>query len=233
MLLLKSAYTKHHPKENLKLAPPLGSTGAIKALRSDALDIAVIGRELPATDRQAGLKTLEMGRTPFIFVVNQKAPIKSIDHAQLLAIFERSMTHWPNGVPIRMVLRPPHDIDNTILRSMSSPMSSAVDKTLQREGMIFGFTDIDAVDEVEKSLGAISTSTLGLVRTTPFNVKVLCWQGVAPSTANLKNQQYPHFKTLYLATRHNASAGSQKFIQFIQSKYGRSLLEKNGFWVKE
>jgi ABC-type phosphate transport system substrate-binding protein len=52
--------------------------------------------------------------------------------------------------------------------------------------------------------------------------------GRVPSTAALASGQYPHFKPLFIVTRADAAARTVRFVEFVMSEPGQSILAAQG-----
>ena len=58
---------------------------------------------------------------------------------------------------------------------------------------------------------------------------MLSLNGVAPWLKGAVNPAYPLLKPLYLVLRDDAKPATRRFVAFIQSPEGRSILEKIGY----
>lgn len=226
--VLRDVYARIHPEDTVFVAPPTGSTGGLKALDANMLDIAVISRELPKSFRKKGMRVHPVGKTPFIIITNNDVPSSSLNLSELANLYDGSQAFWPNGQRVRPILRPKMDSDNNILGSMSLQVKKALTKVMASDGMIFGYTDTMAADEVENIPGAFSTSTLTLVLSESRKVKVINLNGIAPTLEAVRNGRYPYTKKLYLVTRSAPPPSIVRFTNFILSNVGKNLLIKNG-----
>jgi len=96
MKLLGQAFQKEYPEIAITVYPSLGSTGGIKALLGNDLDIAVSSKELTTAEQGQGLAATEYGRTPFVFVTHDKNSISQITLKQAVDIFNGTATVWPD-----------------------------------------------------------------------------------------------------------------------------------------
>jgi phosphate transport system substrate-binding protein len=102
-----------------------------------------------------------------------------------------------------------------------------------RKGMSIAMTDQDGADMIEKVPGALGTTTLAQILTEKRAINPLALNGVAPTPDALKDGSYPHFKTLYLITKGDASGHSRRFVDFALSAGSRPILLKTGHVVPE
>ncbi len=128
MQQLAKAFKKTHPDVNIVLFPSLGSSGGISAVQEGALDIAISSRPLDDAEHNRGLVAIEYAKTPFVFVISSKSSITGLTTRQAVEIYEGGMQSWPDGSPIRLVMRPERDSDTALLKSMSDAMKNAVRK---------------------------------------------------------------------------------------------------------
>jgi phosphate transport system substrate-binding protein len=230
MKVLAEAYKKHSPAFNLVILPNLGSGGGMKALTVGAIDIAVISRPIKSEESALGLVGIEYGRTPFVLATNL-AGISSLSLAQTAEILGGKVTQWPDGTPIRLVLRPKSDIDTELLGAWSPQVGAALKVAHAREGMVVAPTDQDSASQIERLHGAIGTSTLALIMSEGRKIHALPLEGVAPSAKSISDKSYPHYKSMILVTKTKHSDIADKFVQFALSAEGRAILQKLGHWI--
>lgn len=226
--LLGAEFMRHHPGIEVDVLSYIGSTGAIKGVAAGDLDLGLSGRGLKPAEEKLDLLFISYARTPLIIATHRDYPLKSISRQQLAAIYSGQQKQRDDGGPIRIVLRPAYETDNDVLRTMSPEISRALDHALARPGMRYAATDQDAADAFEQIPGAIGTSTLALALSEKRQIGMLALDGVAPSVDALQKGSYPYYKSLFLASRRNASPAVQSLIAFIRSPAGRSLLLTNG-----
>ncbi len=222
------AFQQKHPEITFRFAPSLGSNGGIKAVLAGALDLALTARPLSDDERKQGAISVEYARTPFIFVTSHKGKAWDLTLEQLVSIYAGETKAWPNGAPLRLVLRPAGDMDTTYLKAMSPAMEKAVQAALSREGMVVTVTDqetADAIGRIRGGFGALTLTQLVAERRplTPLRVN-----GIAPSLRTLADGSYPYYKTLSAVTGPKTAKEAQIFIKFINSQEGRSVLTRTG-----
>lgn len=229
--LLADALVKQGGKQAaLTIVPNLGSSGAIRALEAGAIDAALISRQLKPEETAAGLVGYEYGRSPFVFVTS-KSGVKNITAANVADVLSGRAASWPDGQPVRFVMRPQTDGDNTHLASFSPDVEKALKIAHQRPGLIVAPTDQEAADEAERLPGSLAVNTLALVLSERRKLNVIAFNGVTPSAKTIANGGYPYFKRLVIVTRGAPSGAMLQFIEFIKSPQGRAILEANGHFV--
>jgi phosphate transport system substrate-binding protein len=226
--LLARAFEQAHPGQAVKLLPSVGSAGAIRAVADGAIEIGISGRPLRPDEGALGVQGLLLARTPFLFAVGPRVAIASITPAELARIYRGASTTWPDGVRIRLVLRPGFDADTLIIRSIAPELDAAMQVALQREGMLVASTNQECNQAVARTPGSIGPSTLTQLLTEPGSPRGLAWNGVAPTVANLENRTYPLEKPILLVIRAAPSPAVRRFVAFLGTAEARRILEQTG-----
>lgn len=228
MRLLGEAFKKIHPQTTVVIVPSLGSGGGIKALRAEAIDLAVTSRPLKEAERSPDLIATSYARTPFVFATAWHSNLSAITTAELVGIYAGERKTWPDGRPLRLVLRPETESDTDIVKSLSPEMNQAVKAALDRDGMIVALADKANADKLESIPGAIGATTLAQIISEKRALQPLVLNGVTPSLAALAEGKYPYYKTFFMVTGPKTSPLTHQFTLFVRSAAGREILEKNG-----
>jgi phosphate transport system substrate-binding protein len=225
------AFRAKHPEVVFHFPPSLGSSGSIRALLAGAVDLALSSRPVSEEERRQGAVSAEYARTPFIFVTSHKGRLPDLTMEKLAAIYAGKTKTWPDGAPLRLILRPAGDMDTAYLKDMSPAMDKAVKAALSRPGMVTAVTDQDAADMVGRIRGGFGALTLAQLVAERRPLKPLSVNGVAPGLRALADGSYPYYKTLSLVTGPNTGEETRAFIKFVNSPEGRSILTKTGHLV--
>jgi phosphate transport system substrate-binding protein len=222
------AFRQKRPEVAFRFAPSLGSTGGIKAVLAGALDLALSARPLSDDERKQGAASVEYARTPFIFVTSHKGRAWDLTPEQLVSIYAGETKAWPDGAPLRLILRPAGDVDTVYQKAMSPAMDKAVQAALSREGMVTAVTDQETADMIRRIRGGFGALTLTQLVTEKRPLKPLRLNGVFPSLRTLADGSYPYYKTYVIAIGPKTGREAQAFIEFINSPEGRSVLTRTG-----
>ncbi len=225
------AYQKKHPHAIVSIAPSLGSNGSIKAVLAGSLDIALSSRPENDEERRQGAVSREYGRTPIVFVTSAKGAPSEISLQELVSIYTGRFQSWPDGTPVRLILRPAGDTDYMYLREMSPEMNTAVQAALSREGMVTAVTDQENLDIIQRIRGGFGASTLAQVKSEQRPVKIFRLNGVTPSLSSLNDGSYSYYKCFFAVTGMQVRPEVQAFVDFLSSKQGRAILVKTGHHV--
>ncbi len=228
MKLLGDAYMRTHPDTKIVVLPYLGNVGGIKALRAGATDISLTTAPLSPEEVAAGLVAIPYAKTALAFGTRPDTPIDGVTTAWLIDVYRGVVTQWPNGKPIRLMLRPAHDSDMKILFAFSDAMKKAMQAALERPGLLI----IDNAQEAGKNLarleGSLGSTTLAQSKSEQLAVKLLALDGVVPTAEAVASGQYPLVKHFFHVTRPDASAATRDFIAFLKSAEAALILQNTG-----
>lgn len=228
--LVADAFSKTHPQIQISIIPNLGSTGGIRAVEAGAIDIGVSGRPLEKQEQSVKLTSIEYARTPLVFATRNTSA-HELSFTELTRIYSGATEHWPDGSRIRLVLRPVSDSDTVVLTAYSDTIKAVMTQALAKSGMIIAATDEDSADTLERLSGAFGSISLAQIISEHRDLRMLALNQVSPSPQSIVDGSYPFYKKLHLVLRKPHSASTQDFIEFLQSKNGRKILEANGHWV--
>ena len=138
---LGAEFSKARANVHINVLPSLGSGGGIKALVAGKLTLAVTARPLTEAERRGGLVEHEIARTPLVIAVSNKSAVSKLSLDELAALYAGRTARWPDGTPVRPVLRPAEDTDTVVLKTFSPAVAQASQAALAREGMLIAITD--------------------------------------------------------------------------------------------
>jgi len=228
MKLLAQEFKKSRPDAQLVVTSSLGSTGAIRAVLAGAVDIGISARPATADERSQGASARAYARTPFVIATGAKYNSTGLTLGELVQIYSGKVTRWPDGSPIRLVVRPDSDADTIVMRTFSAAMSDAITAALARKGLRMADTDQDNADALEQLPGSLGTATLTQIMTENRAIRALALDGVAPALQSLAAGRYHYFKTLHLVTGRNPSPLARDFVAYIRSPAGQAVLAGSG-----
>jgi phosphate transport system substrate-binding protein len=226
---LATAYTKANPSVQVVVLPSLGSTGGIKAVASGEIDVAVSGRGLKPDETSQGLSDIDLARTPVCFVTPANQSANSMTLAEINDVFAGRRSNWPDGKPIRLILRPAVDSSLIPLRELSKDFESALLAALAKPGYRVATTDQDNAQALTTISGALGIMTLGQLQAEKLTLKPIALNGVAPTTQTLSTKRYPLSAPLHVVLGPKASASARQFASFLKTKAAATVLTENGF----
>jgi phosphate transport system substrate-binding protein len=226
-----AGYQKIHPHVRFVFPPSLGSTGGIKAVIAGALDVGMSSRPPTEAEIHQGAVPLEYGRTPFLLVTSHKKPGINFTLGQIASVYAGDLKTYPDGSPIRVIMRPETETDMRLIRSLSPKLDKAVQKAQAREGMIIAITDQDNLKVLEKTKGALGWMTLAQLVSQKSSLKPLSINNIMPNRVNFASGRYPYYKSFFVITGTKPTPLVKSFIEFLTSDEGRAILLKNGHVV--
>jgi phosphate transport system substrate-binding protein len=224
---LGATFKQSHPDTDVVMLKALGSSGAIKALGAQALDLAASARPLKPAERSQHLEEMEVARTPLVFAGAKTYP--GLTLAKVADILEGKQETWPDGSALRLILRPQHDSETALLGAVSPAMGRAVGNALARPGMHIALTDDEAVTSLQTVPGALGLTTLAMIVSASPPIRALPLDGITPNLATLNNGRYRLSKPMYLIVREDAPEPVRAFVSFIRSPRGAGILARHGF----
>ncbi|ABD87294.1 PstS family phosphate ABC transporter substrate-binding protein [Rhodopseudomonas palustris] len=227
MQRLGAAYRAEQPDSKLEFIPSLGSAGAIAAVIDGSLDFAITGRPANAKEAAHPLTTVLFARTPFGLVSSQPNPgnIRSNDIAGL---FADPQSKWPDGTPVRVVLRPRSEVDAGLMDSTFPRLGAAVEQLRRHSEVPLAATDQDNVAMASRIAGSLAVVTLTQLLMEQPGLRFLSIDGVAPTLENFERGDYPYGKDIYLVFPLREQPALERFIAFMRSAEGDRLLRETG-----
>lgn len=228
---LATAFMKIEPAINVTVLPSLGSSGGVRALTSNFIDIALLSRAPKTHEQSNNLQYIHYAKTPLVFAVSTANKAVGVNTADLLKYYSGTRTTWPDGIQVRPILRPKSDSDTlTLLKSMPV-FAKSMNNAYHRKSIIVAITDQDMTTHLKSIPGAIGTSTLSLIMSENVPLRALRLNGIMPSPKSLEQRQYKFAKDLYYATKNNPPKRVKRFLAFLKSKEAQKILEKTGHLI--
>jgi phosphate transport system substrate-binding protein len=174
-----------------------------------------------------------IGKEAFVFFVNNENPINGLSYSQIRSIYSGQITNWldigGNDADIIAYQRPKNSGSQTILELIMGEEKPAEPI---KENMIGGMGGIiEEVASYRNSANAIGYSFLFYATgmTKNKNIKLLSIDGVYPTSETIENNEYPFTQTFYAITSGNESENTKRFIRWMLSGQGQSIVEKTGY----
>jgi phosphate transport system substrate-binding protein len=229
MQLLANEFMKQHPDIHVDVLPSLGSGGGIKALAANKIGLALSSRPLEKAEEDQGLQASEYGHTPMVFATRYDNPVENITHDQMVALYAGEHQTWPNGVPVRLVMRPEQESDTDIIRAISPAMDKAVKIALHKKDVHTAIDDQDNAAALEKIPGSLGLIALAQITTEERRIKPLTFNGLSGTVEALHAGKYPYINTHYAIMKSRPAPEALAFFRFISSPEGRKILRESGY----
>jgi phosphate transport system substrate-binding protein len=211
--------------------PSLGSTGGIKAVIAGALDVGLNSRPLTEAERAHGLVMAEYARTPILLVTSHKGAGVNFSLKQIAALYNGEIPSYPDGTPLRLIMRPEVEIDLHLVGTLSPEIDAAVQRAQLREGMNVAVNDQDNAKMLVQTRGAIGWMTMAQLISEDLELAPLPIDNIPLSQENFASGKYPLFRSFSVVTVAQPSPLATAFLEFLFSAEGRAILKKNGLFI--
>lgn len=229
MRALADAFQAIRPNCVIEVLPSLDSSGGIRALIDGAIAVAVSGRPLkPAEIRRApNVSSYRYADSPLVLVTSYGRPV-SLTSSELARLYSDPAARWPDGTPLRIVLRPEDETDYDLVSGHFAGMAEAIAAARRRPELPLAGNDQQNLNLAEKLKGSLTTATLAQVISEGRDLRLLTVDGVAPTLDSLAAGSYPLAKQFFATIRHDAHSEVRQFIAFVLSPEGQRILQDNG-----
>lgn len=233
MHLLAREFTKVHSNIHVTVLPSLGSGGGIKAVADGKISLALSARPLKQAEKDKGLRAIEYARTPMVFATSHDNPAESISLEQMVSLYAGEHQTWPDGTPVRLIMRPESEVDTGLIRAISAEMDAAVKSALQRKELHLAINDQDNASALETIPGSLGLVSLAQIMTEERRIKPLVFDGLEGTVETLGAGKYPYAKTHYIVSESQPAPEAQAFLEFIASPEGQDILRASGHVVAD
>jgi phosphate transport system substrate-binding protein len=206
--------------------PSLGSGGGIKAAAHRAIDVAVSVRPLkPGED--ATLTQTIIGYTPFVLVSSHPRP-GSLARTAVAGVIAGQQTTWPDGAPIKLVVRPEGESDAVLLGELFPGAEAALGTARKRREVPVASTDQDNAELAQSVPGSFAAMTLTQYVTEARHLSLIAIDDVTPDLKVYRTGKYPYGRPLYLMIAKDATQATRDFVAFLRSPAGQAKLLEAG-----
>jgi phosphate transport system substrate-binding protein len=214
-------------ESKLEVIPGLGHGGGMRAATDGLLDVAIASRPLNSQELAQGLTSVLAFRSPFGLVTSRPGAggFKSSEIAEL---FRSTKARWPDGSPIRIILRPKAVTDSLVLAGLFPNMTAAIEQARHRPEVPIAASDQDNTQLAEQVAGSLAAAALTQIMLERRNLRFVSIDGVEPSLESLERGSYPYQRTMYFVLPAKRGAAAERFIAFLRSAEGNAALRASG-----
>ena len=220
------------PGIQVDVLPSMGTSGGMKALGEGAIEIAVAARTLTAAEKANGLRQAACITTAVVFASSHKAA-SGLTKAQLPGLYADPSPKWPDGTPLKVILRSRAGTENPYLVAEVPDMAMALDKAYKRHGMPVGPTDQDNAKLATQTSGSLAVMTLLQVRAERLDLTVLPLDGVNATVQTLADKTYPLPIHVCIMTQSDPTPATARFVAHFRSAAGKAVIESLGAALTE
>lgn len=199
-------------------------------------------QEEMALERGLELKLTPIGREAFVFFVNRRNSVSNLTVEDVRNIYSGQMTNWREVGGKNNLIRPYQRNENSgsqtmLLEVMGDTLLMTPPQTDVYNMMMGMYKAVAVYKNYKNSLGYSFMYYLNDM-IAEDKIKLLSINGVPPTTANIAGGEYPLASEFYAITviREPESEldaerinNTEKFIEWILSPQGQSLIEKTGY----
>lgn len=181
VLPLARAVLPQLAEARMRAAPSVGSGGALAALAAGDAEIALVSRALTAAESEQLEATLVLDSEVGLATTHAGAPARWTDHA-LLALWQGQRRLWPDGRPVRRLLREPGDSGAAAVAAAAPTLAEAMARAAQRGAEVL-WTDQEQVEALAADPDAIGVADRALLALQAPAVALPAWPaawGTAP-----------------------------------------------------
>ncbi len=218
-----------NPGITIEVLPSIGSSGGIKAVVAQVIDLGLASRPLKEAEAATGARSEGFARTQMAFASSSRTEVESLTPDEVASILSGQTTHWPSGEPIRLVMRPPSESAIGLLRSLSPELDRAVDAALARPGLVTAITDQDNADTLEELAGSFGLVAIGQIRAERRRLQPIPFENPARADTSADDTGGALSKTLYLVSIDASSPEARAFRDFVFSADARAILSAHDF----
>lgn len=186
-----------------------------------------------AKEKGVELKLTPIGREAFVFFVNAANPVKGLTTEQIRDVYAGRITDWAEvggkPGPIRAFQRPKNSGSQTMLEKI---MGSEPPMPAPEEDIATGMGGIISKTADYKNYeNAIGYSFLYFATemVQNGNIRLLEIDGVMPDKQAIRDRTYPFAAEFYAVTAGSDNPNVGRFLEWILSAEGQSLVEKTGY----
>lgn len=227
MQLIGAQVATVHPDIRTEVLPSLGTQGGLRALNENAIQMAIALRALTQAERDSGLQEAACAKTALALVSSRAQP-PGLTRAQLPALYADPAPVWPDGPPLRIILRSRDGSENPFLVNAVPGMDQAFVAAYRHSGIPVGATDQENADLAQRTEGSLALMTLLQMRTEKLKLNPVALDGVVPSPETVNNGRYPMPIRLCLILPRAPHADAARFIAYVKSPLGQALLRASG-----
>ena len=178
-----------------------------------------------------------IGREAFVFLVGEENPVNDITIQQIRNIYSGKTADWhslgwPDGGRIIAFQRPEGSGSQTGMQALMGDLPIQVPQPLPDKSLVGTNSLMRQIsvewNGVQPALGYSYRFYATTMYANPA-AKLLCVNGIEPSSENIRNGSYPFTADFYAVTNGQPKGNAKLLIDWILSPQGQELVEKTGY----
>ncbi len=227
---IAAQWSTHRPEADAVTVPAsLGTTGGLRALAQEGIDVAASARPLTDEEMARGWRQKELATSILVFAA--RTPIPNLTTEQVRAIWRSEMREGPGGRRVVPLRREATDGGLAIIRRWDTDLASDLAPSKDVEPATVLHTDQRMRDALLEVDGAIGWISLGMIRLEGLPLHPIALNGAAPTPDALARGEYPLSQPIYLVWR-EGDARAEVFVAFATQPEMQRQLERRGYLAR-
>ena len=215
--------TAAQPDIRVEVLPSLGTPGGLRALKEGAIHVAIIARRLTPEEKEQGFAEAGCALSALVFTSSLGAP-PGIATKDLARIYTEARPTWPDGSPMKVILRSRAGSEVPYLAAAVPGLGPAFETAYKHPGTPVGATDQENAELAQKVAGSLAIITLLQIRAEHLNLRPLSLDGVAPSAETIANKTYPLPLPVCIVLTNSPQPDAARLAEHFKSPTGQALL---------
>jgi phosphate transport system substrate-binding protein len=226
--VMKDAAPVFEKTEGVKIGLSGGGSGAgVKAVLSGLVDVGGVSRDLKDEELKQGLVEYSIGWGAVGLIAHKGVTVDNLTTRQIKDIMTGKITNWKqvggSDLPIKVVISTP----GCACREEFSEMTMDKDAYVAGATVSPMTTLSTTVGNTPGGIGPLATAVIDTTK-----VKIIKIDGVLPLPENIKAKKYKVSRKINLVTKGPATGNAKKFIDFMLSPEGQTIVGKNFVKIK-
>lgn len=231
MPLLKTLareFRKDNSDIEIVFLPDARSAAGIAGVAEGQYDIGAISREMFTEEKSDDLQYLHLAIDGMVMATNAGIKVANLSRALIRDIYAGKVTNWaqvggPDG-KISVIDRPEYTSAKIAFRAtfLGDDFEVTADSVpLERHWQV-----INSIQMIPFSIGYTSWGEI-IRENPPLNIAAV--NGVSPTPDNLKKGRYAFFRPFGLVLEANPKAVTMRFLNYIFSEKGATIISRSGY----
>jgi phosphate transport system substrate-binding protein len=225
--LLGLAYAANQPDLSIEVLRGMGSAGALAAASEGVVDLAVTDRALKPEELARGLVEARFLETPLVFFSSHPST-QTLNRADVGSVFDGRMNAWPDGKPIKPILRPRQDAVTKWLNEKIPGAADGLEKLRSRPEVPVAATDDDNIALAERIPNSLAAGTLLQFLSEQPRLRLVKLGGVAPSLDALDQGEAMDMAGIWIAYQRGPAPALRGFLNWLGTPAAQAIMRARG-----
>lgn len=228
LTILADAYMKRNPHDTIRVSPvSITQSGGVLAARSGAADIGMSATPVSPHELDGNTRAYHIADVAATVAVHDNVRITSLTSQQLCAIYAGKIRNWQevggHDAPITVLTRPESDSTKMAFRG-GIDCFRGLKETAEAVTMFKSGDMLNALQRMPDTIGMVDAIALDHSHGRAHPVRL---DGRSPTPGEIIAGRWPVVKHYTLVIRTDRNRGVDRFMRFIRSREGASLIAKH------